>query len=58
MKLESMEKGNGDPFISMGLVDPYDLFLSEWYASIIGPPNVSNKIQNAYILLELMSNYE
>jgi hypothetical protein len=36
-----MEKGNGDPFISMGLVDPYDLFLSEWYASIIGPPGVS-----------------
>ena len=40
LQLEAMEKGNGDPFISMGLVDPYDLFLSEWFASIIGPPNV------------------
>jgi ubiquitin-conjugating enzyme E2 variant len=37
-ELEFMEKGNGDPFVSMGLVDPYDLFLSEWSASIIGPP--------------------
>ena len=40
-ELEAMEKGNGDPFISMGLVDPNDLFLSEWYASIIGPPGTT-----------------
>lgn len=54
-----MEKGNGDPFISMGLVDPYDLFLSEWYASIIGPPGVSEEKIRQYVtcisLIFLMS---
>lgn len=27
--------------VSMGLVDPDDIFLSEWQASILGPGGVS-----------------
>jgi hypothetical protein len=33
--------------VSMGLVDPDDIFLSEWNASILGPHGVSEKL---YIL--------
>jgi hypothetical protein len=51
VQLEFMEKGNGDPFVSMGLVDPYDLFLSEWSASIIGPPGVSTLTSESLLLL-------
>mmetsp|Transcript_10592 Transcript_10592/g.16050 ORF Transcript_10592/g.16050 Transcript_10592/m.16050 type:complete len:139 (+) Transcript_10592:67-483(+) len=36
-ELEASEKGTGDMSISMGLVDPDDIFLTEWNASILGP---------------------
>ena len=28
--------------ISLGLVDPDDIFLTEWNGSILGPPGVSH----------------
>mmetsp|Transcript_28755 Transcript_28755/g.29091 ORF Transcript_28755/g.29091 Transcript_28755/m.29091 type:complete len:144 (+) Transcript_28755:113-544(+) len=37
-ELESSEKGQGDMSISMGLVNGDDIFLSDWNASILGPP--------------------
>jgi ubiquitin-protein ligase len=36
-ELEKFEKGSGDMNISAGLVDPEDIFLSEWNCSILGP---------------------
>lgn len=36
-ELEAKEKGGGDMSVSLGLVDPDDIFLTEWNASIIGP---------------------
>mmetsp|Transcript_122132 Transcript_122132/g.239787 ORF Transcript_122132/g.239787 Transcript_122132/m.239787 type:complete len:139 (+) Transcript_122132:89-505(+) len=36
-ELEASEKGTGDMSVSMGLVDPDDVFLTEWNASILGP---------------------
>eukprot|EP01039_Chlorochromonas_danica_P005602 gene5602-6168_t len=36
-ELERSEKGTGDMSVSMGLVDPDDVFLTEWNASILGP---------------------
>mmetsp|Transcript_7177 Transcript_7177/g.10677 ORF Transcript_7177/g.10677 Transcript_7177/m.10677 type:complete len:139 (+) Transcript_7177:89-505(+) len=36
-ELEASEKGTGDMSISMGLVDPDDILLTEWNASILGP---------------------
>lgn len=45
-ELERCEKGNGVPpphqgFVSYGLLDPEDMSLSDWTASIIGPQNCS-----------------
>ncbi len=37
-ELEASEKGTGDMSISMGLCNPDDIFLTEWNASILGPP--------------------
>eukprot|EP01041_Mallomonas_annulata_P009418 gene9418-19553_t len=37
-ELEASEKGQGDMSISMGLVNGDDIFLTEWNASILGPP--------------------
>ena len=37
-ELEASEKGSGDMSISMGLVNSDDIFLTEWNASILGPP--------------------
>ncbi|KAJ1434012.1 ubiquitin conjugating enzyme [Ochromonadaceae sp. CCMP2298] len=37
-ELEGSEKGTGDMSVSMGLVDPDDIFLTEWNGSILGPP--------------------
>lgn len=35
--------------VSMGLVDPDDIFLSEWNASILGPHGVSFSLhENIY----------
>mmetsp|Transcript_8854 Transcript_8854/g.7911 ORF Transcript_8854/g.7911 Transcript_8854/m.7911 type:complete len:141 (+) Transcript_8854:32-454(+) len=36
-ELEASEKGTGDMSISLGLVDPDDIFLTEWNGSILGP---------------------
>jgi len=36
--LEKFEKGSGDMNISAGLVNPEDIFLSEWNCSLIGAP--------------------
>ena len=41
IQLEHSEKGTGDMSVSMGLVDPDDIFLSEWNGSILGPHGVS-----------------
>lgn len=41
-QLERSEKGTGDMSVSMGLVDSDDVFLTEWNASILGPPGVSS----------------
>jgi ubiquitin-conjugating enzyme E2 variant len=43
-QLEASEKGTGDMSVSMGLVDPDDIFLTEWNASILGPPGVRSKV--------------
>lgn len=40
-QLEASEKGTGDMSVSMGLSDPDDVFLTNWQASILGPPGVS-----------------
>ncbi len=40
VQLEASEKGTGDMSVSMGLVDPVDIFLSEWNGSILGPHGV------------------
>ena len=37
MQLEASDKAKGDMSVSMGLVDPDDIFLTEWNGSIIGP---------------------
>ena len=37
-ELEASEKGHGDMSVSMGLVKNDDIFLTEWNASILGPP--------------------
>jgi ubiquitin-conjugating enzyme E2 variant len=42
IQLEASEKGTGDMSVSMGLVDPDDVFLTEWNASILGPAGVSS----------------
>jgi ubiquitin-conjugating enzyme E2 variant len=39
-ELENSEKGLGDPSVSFGLAVPDDIFLSDWNASILGPPGV------------------
>lgn len=36
-ELEASEKGTGDMSVSMGLVEPDDIFLTEWNGSILGP---------------------
>ena len=41
LQLEASEKGTGDMSVSLGLVDPDDIFLTEWNGSILGPPSVS-----------------
>ncbi len=38
-ELEATEKGSGSVDISFGLVDPEDIFLNDWNASIMGPPH-------------------
>ena len=40
-ELEASEKGHGEMAISYGLVDPTDIFLTEWNGGILGPPMVS-----------------
>ncbi len=40
-QLENSEKGHGDMSISFGLVQPDDLLLTEWNASILGAPGVN-----------------
>ena len=40
-ELEASEKGHGEMAISYGLVDPSDIFLTEWNGGILGPPMVS-----------------
>jgi len=35
-ELESFEKGKGDANLSAGLVDPHDIFLTEWNCSMFG----------------------
>mmetsp|Transcript_17079 Transcript_17079/g.20107 ORF Transcript_17079/g.20107 Transcript_17079/m.20107 type:complete len:159 (-) Transcript_17079:118-594(-) len=40
-ELEKFEKGSGDMHISAGLVDPEDIFLTEWNASMMGTPGTS-----------------
>ena len=39
-ELEAHEKGTGDMSVSMGLVAPDDILLTEWNGSILGPPQV------------------
>ena len=41
-ELEHSEKGHGDPTVSLGLAAPDDILLSDWNASIFGPPGVSS----------------
>jgi ubiquitin-conjugating enzyme E2 variant len=36
-ELEASEKGKLDPYVTMGLCAPDDIFLTEWNASILGP---------------------
>ena len=43
-ELEASEKGHGEMAISYGLVDPTDIFLTEWNGGILGPPMVSASI--------------
>ena len=40
-ELEASEKGTGDMAVSLGLCDPDDILLSEWNASILGPPGTA-----------------
>jgi hypothetical protein len=40
-ELEKSEKGLGDMSISFGLVDPDDIFMTDWNGTILGPPGVS-----------------
>lgn len=35
--------------VSLGLVDPDDIFLTEWNGSILGPPGVSFSTIPAYL---------
>jgi len=39
--LEAGEKASGDMSVSLGLVQPDDVFLTEWQGSILGPQGVS-----------------
>lgn len=41
--------------VSMGLVDPDDIFLSEWNASILGPQGVS-KLKYSLLCFKLNVN--
>ena len=50
--MEHSEKGTGDMSVSMGLVDPDDIFLSEWNGSILGPHGVSIINDAVYIFLK------
>ena len=40
-ELEASEKGTGDMYITMGLSTPDDILLTEWNASILGPPGTT-----------------
>mmetsp|Transcript_34854 Transcript_34854/g.78764 ORF Transcript_34854/g.78764 Transcript_34854/m.78764 type:complete len:124 (+) Transcript_34854:109-480(+) len=40
-ELEKFEKGSGDMNISAGLVDPEDIFLTEWNCSLLGTPGTA-----------------
>ena len=40
-QLEASEKGAGDMSVSLGLVEPDDIYLTEWQGSILGPGGVS-----------------
>ena len=44
-ELEKSEKGNVDMNVSYGLTMPDDISLTEWNASILGPPGVKNKFK-------------
>lgn len=50
-ELEAAEKGTGDMNVSMGLVDPDDILLTEWNASILGPQGDNFFIINNYYIL-------
>lgn len=39
-ELEKFEKGHGDMSVSAGLVDPEDIFLTNWNAAIMGAAGV------------------
>jgi ubiquitin-conjugating enzyme E2 variant len=44
LQLEHSEKGHCDMSVSMGLVDPDDIYLTEWQGSILGPHGVSFRL--------------
>eukprot|EP00640_Fibrocapsa_japonica_P007757 CAMPEP_0113941150 /NCGR_PEP_ID=MMETSP1339-20121228/7135_1 /TAXON_ID=94617 /ORGANISM="Fibrocapsa japonica" /LENGTH=154 /DNA_ID=CAMNT_0000945215 /DNA_START=33 /DNA_END=498 /DNA_ORIENTATION=- /assembly_acc=CAM_ASM_000762 len=50
-ELEASEKGLGDLTVSFGLVDPEDIFLTNWNGSIFGPPGThhDNRIYELHI---------
>lgn len=50
MQLEASEKGTGDMSVSMGLVNPDDIFLTEWQASILGPHGVCETYIFRYLI--------
>ena len=45
--------GTGDMTVSMGLVDPDDILLTEWNASILGPQGIIT-----YNYINIYHNYD
>ncbi len=50
-ELERSEKGGGDGTVSIGLMRPDDLLLSDWNGTIFGPPGTP--FQDKIISLEI-----
>mmetsp|Transcript_30680 Transcript_30680/g.93784 ORF Transcript_30680/g.93784 Transcript_30680/m.93784 type:complete len:139 (-) Transcript_30680:311-727(-) len=56
-ELEKFEKGHGDMSVSAGLVDPEDIFLTNWNAAIMGAAGTPFEGRLFSLLLECGSRY-